>query len=273
MGCSWYSQLLACAFALLCFLCSLFQSTPVDTFNVLSVSIVNSSFVNNRMTSLSEQYRAASGGLSISFHFQTKPNINPLLHISDCHFFNNTVIVNPTLFNEAELVLNEQLYPDRGGGMSIVISEGLANVSVMIEGCIFERNKAEEFGGGLFIAMDSTRANHTVIIEGTEFLQNDAGSEDDGIGGGVAIGFLGRNSVEFSSTVRILDCCFIRNSAATAGGLMVMQSNQQSSSNVIDLARTIFTDNVALSEGSALLFGSLMSIESLQFAYSIITDW
>ena len=127
-----------------------FKAPGLDIYNCLNVNITNTRFISNNVFTFNDRYRADAAGLSIAYHFQESPFSNPTLLIKNCEFKNNHAAVSSDLSDQIDKAINDNLYPARGGGLGIIITEEYANVTVLIEDCLFLENYARTFGGALY---------------------------------------------------------------------------------------------------------------------------
>ena len=132
-------------------ICSNFKSSAVDIYNSLHIEVTNSQFRNNNVSTLNDIFRADAAGLSVAYHFPKVNLTQPTLLVEGCMFEDNIAEINEVLSSQIAQVLNENIYPARGGGMGIIINEFNTNITVNIKGCVFRNNSASVFGGGLYI--------------------------------------------------------------------------------------------------------------------------
>ena len=241
----------------------------MDIFNTLHVSVLNSTFHSNQVTNLSEQYHGNSAGLSIGYHFIHELHQDPDIIISGCTFRDNTNAISQILSDQHERLFEQHLYPARGSGTSIIITENTTNVMVAIEDCLYEQNTAQTAGGGLYIVMDGLNTNHSVMISGCQFINNNST-----LGGGAVIGFFINNLRDIPSIVEFTDCLFADNGAQFAGGLAMFGTHLSSMGDFLRITLSNFTNNTVEREGSAVVLGSLFHLHSQQMVrFSVLTDW
>ena len=123
----------------------------------MNVNITNTRFIANDVSTFNDRYRADAAGLSIAYHFERSPFSNhssssskPTLLIKNCEFNNNHAAVSSDLSDQIDKAINDNLYPARGGGLGIIITEEYTNVTVLIEDCLFLENYARTFGGAFY---------------------------------------------------------------------------------------------------------------------------
>ena len=129
-----------------------FKSPGLDIYNCLNVRITDTRFIANNVSTFNDRYRADAAGLSIAYQFQRRPFSNPTLLIKNCEFNNNHAAVSSDLSDQIDKALNDNSYPARGGGLGIIITEEYANVTVLVEECLFLENYAEAFGGAFYLS-------------------------------------------------------------------------------------------------------------------------
>ena len=104
----------------------------------------------------------------MAYYFQAPPPLDPILSIESTKFINNTAVLPTIVLNDQiEKILNEDVYPARGGGVSLVIINSYANITVLIKDCEFFGNYAGELGGGFYICKSymayKAMAIHTIL--------------------------------------------------------------------------------------------------------------
>ena len=153
--------------------------------------------------------------------------------------------------------------------MGLIITEDNANVSVNIEGCSFEDNLAQSAGGSIYISVNGLNTNHSVWVSDCRFENNTSIA-----GGGLVVAFLSDNSLNIPSIVNIVDSVFVSNRAEFAGGMLMIQTHSFGSGSYLRLIRSNFTMNRVDKEGSAVVFGSLISVHSEQeVLFSVVDNW
>ena len=242
----------------------------MDIFNTLNVSVLNSTFHSNQVTNLNDPFHGDSAGLSIGYHFIHELHQDSNIIISGCTFRDNTDVIPQILINQdIEQLFQNHLYPARGGGTSIIITEDYISVTVVIKDCLYERNTAKTVGGGLYIVIDGLNTNHSVMISGCQFVNNTSS-----VGGGAVIGFLINNLRDIPSMVEFTDCLFADNRAQFAGGMAMLETHFSGTGSFLRITSSNFTNNTVEKEGSAIVFGSLLSVHSQQMVrFSVVTDW
>ena len=136
-----------------------FKAPGLDIYNCLNVRITDSRFIANNVSTFNDRYRADAAGLSIAYHFERSPfsnhsssSSNPTLLIKNCEFNNNHAAVSGDLSDQINKAVNDKSYPARGGGLGIIIIQEYANVTVLIEDCLFLENYAKAFGGAIYLS-------------------------------------------------------------------------------------------------------------------------
>lgn len=236
----------------------------------MEVLVANSSFISNVASTLNEPYHGDSGGLSVGYHYTYHPHKQPTSFITGCIFKNNRADISELVLDQQlEQVFENHQYPARGGGLGLIITEDNANVSVNIERCYFEGNMAQSAGGGVYLSVNGLNTNHSVWVSDCQFDNNTSIA-----GGGFVVAFLSDNSLNIPSIINIVDCVFFSNNAEFAGGMLMIQTHSFGSGSYLRLIRSNFTQNKVDKEGSAVVFGSLISVHSEQTVlFSVVDNW
>ena len=167
----------------------------------------------------SQEYLGHSGGLSISFNYESQIPFYPYVHLSNCTFINNSAAtINPEL---NELVVQKQIFPGRGGGASVILNAVNA-IGVVIEWCYFGENFALGYGGGLYVLANG-QTNHTIVVNNTKFINNKSQR-----GGGLQMGFIDPGTLNKVISILAYNTEFIGNTASYGGGVNFQQSSEPS---------------------------------------------
>ena len=122
----------------------------------------------------------------------------------------------------------------------------------------------------IYKGIDGQGTNHSIFVIDSAFIQNNC----TGGGGGILIGYNNANLNGVPSLVEVRDCLFDRNIADSSGGALVGQAHNLGSGNYAIFRRCNFTMNIGISEGSALVFGSLFNVQARRKFYaSVIDGW
>ena len=132
-----------------------FKSPALDVYNCLDIEVTNSVFNHNNVTAFNNPFRGDSAGLSVGYHFQRIPPTCPILSVRDCEFSQNKAAVSSDESDQINKALNNNTYPARGGGMSMIIIEDYANITANIDNCVFRDNFAAAFGGAAYMSKEN----------------------------------------------------------------------------------------------------------------------
>lgn len=124
----------------------------MDFFNCLNITVVDSIFADNNVSTINDAYRGGAAGLSIGYRFHNQPQAEPNLLIRRCKFMNNHAQVSSDFSDQIDKALNAHTYPARGAALSIIIVEFFARVTAKVEFCVLSDNYAEAFGGAVYIS-------------------------------------------------------------------------------------------------------------------------
>ena len=147
-----------------------------------------------------------------AYNYDKLVTITPFARVTGSTFLNNSV---ETIFDQrfsTTQVLQELIFPGRGGGMAVIVN-GLQPADILIEDCHIEKNYAVSFGGGIYTLLDGL-SEHVITINRTEFIENST----PGSGGGLEIGFRAEGTIEFTNSVLVYDSNFTGNMANYGGG-------------------------------------------------------
>ena len=237
----------------------------MDIFNCQNALVEFSLFLNCTAMQEKEQYRSNSGGLSIAYHTNNTVYFNqsrqPWVHVIDCVFRQNRVLLpGANTQQQINQALNNHYYFGRGGGFGLFLDEYFINIIADIERCWFDENFAQSFGGGLYLYVDGSSTQHALTVRDCNFTRNQAG--DGSFGGGLQVALLIRNSDRQPSRISVIRCNFTENKASFGGGLSTVQLYSQSSGNLISLRDSYFAGNEASDVGSAVMFASLLYVQT-----------
>ena len=250
--------------------CSRYFSEAVfDIYNPEHLLISNCSFGDNRGTGvIEEKYRGNTGALAVGFYEMDDGLNNPTVEVRDSNFTNNSA----SNFRSSNDALGEGILVGRGGGMGVWMGEVRYNITVMITGCLFERNIARAYGGGLYLLHHGNPSHHSGVVEHTQFVSNRAN-----LGAG-ALACIGLGAlVNFHHTTNVRDCV-IRDSHGDAGGGIYFSMNEGGRTNLLVVERTQFIGNHAINDENG--FGAALATDVLQdfhgqesFNVHLFTDW
>ena len=136
-----------------------FKSPALDIYNCLDIEVANSGFYQNNVTAFNNPFRGDSAGLSVGYHFQKTLLTLPILSVRNCEFDQNKAAVSSDESDQINKALNNNTYPARGGGMSMIIIEDYANITANIDNCVFRDNFAAAFGGAAYMGKEDLTAN------------------------------------------------------------------------------------------------------------------
>ena len=260
---------ISCLFFL--FLSREFLSPSVDIKNSLAISINNTSFINNSVTTINDRYRADAAGLSLSYFFSSRPQTPQVfVNVTNCTFKNNVGRVpHQLLSQQISQVLNQQYYPARGGALGIIITERYVNVNGVFEDLNFFNNYAESFGGAVYIGLDGREVAHSLTFSKCSFT----GNVCDGGAGAFLIAYLKNRPDELLSVTVIEDSTFINNTAHTGGGILSLQTRLNGSHDYLVVQRSAFTSNEG-EQGAAIAFASLFNVQTQDTIIpSVVENW
>ena len=253
------------------FLSREFLSPSVDIKNSLTITIFNTSFINNSVTTNNQRFRADAAGLSLSYFFSSRPQTpRVFVNVKNCTFMNNRgKVPSQLLSQQISQVLNQQYYPARGGALGIIITERYVNVTGIFEDINFINNYAESFGGAVYIGLDGREVAHSLNFRKCTFI----GNVCDGGAGAFLIAYLKNRHDEQLSVTTIEDSVFTNNTAHTGGGILSLQTRLNGSHDYLVVQRSTFTRNKG-EQGAAIAFASLFNVQTQDTIIpSIVENW
>jgi len=189
--------------------------------------VTSCEFLNNTAQGIFTDlpYRGNGGGLSIGIH-NVLGNRVPSYTIRDSTFANNTAISNVTNVTDEQsgaMIIEDQIFNGRGGGVAIVLSQG-SPVNITVQTCTFSHNTASSFAGGLYFLPAVPSRGHTYTIEDSTFTSNVASFG----GGGLGIGYISDGAPGAINRCYIRNCTLRGNRGDFGGGLYVVPGEERS---------------------------------------------
>ena len=219
------------------------QFGAVNIYNSPNVIVKNCTFYNNTSDGRhsSRPFQATGGGLSISCINGIYDSVN--ISISECNFTENSAKLPGTLQGQTNRVAFQS---GRGGGVAIFVNTPAA-VNCVVNNSVFVKNIAHEGGGGLFCFIEAQ--NHrTYVLENLLFVDNLASS----ISGALLLSTLNSRSSEAFSSVAVINCTFMENTAVSIGGVSNVYFYNGLANNSVIFRSCVFTNNSAGRYGGAV---------------------
>ena len=194
-----------------------FNKDPVYLFNCPSVSVINSTFINNTSTAryIFRSFEANAAGLSYGWNnllLGTQPSID--VYVYNCTFANNVARGVVRDFDPTTDALETRTFAGRGGGMAIILN-ATSNVTVVIEKTKFKENHANGFGGGFYLLIDGISINQYFYTSHNTFENNTANFG----GAAINVGYLSIIPQSTINEVIIKDSNIIGNQAGLVGAI------------------------------------------------------
>ena len=179
----------------------------INTFG--TVTIINSSFQDNRLLKRSEQIYSYPGGVHIVF---SRNETRTTYTLRNCNFLRNKAPHRFSSYSPSQFKIRKDWKgAGLGGGLGIIFTGQSNGINLSIINSNFTGNKAL-WGGGLHIHCQGSASNNTVIIRKTNFKCNRATQE----GGGINAGFV--QSTPSHNKILVTKCIFNHNHAVNGGG-------------------------------------------------------
>ena len=205
-----------------CTPCRYFVQGAVDVYDCTIVSVLDSIFMHNGPVShtlKSQPFRGNSGGLSIAYNNVTSSGVKLSVFVERCIFINNSALPDLQLQLTSSLAVSSKTFTGRGGALGLLLSNELQHIEVLVRGCQFHGNSAQNFGGGMYVLFD-VDSGHTVTISECYFGINAVPY----FAGGLFTAFIGQGSVSKHSVQIVTDCSFFQNRAMQGGAAVVILS-------------------------------------------------
>ena len=228
-----------------------FNKEPVYLFNCPSVSVINSTFINNTSTAqyLFRPFEANAAGLSYGWNnilLDTQASVD--VHVYNCMFINNIARAVKRNHNPVNDGIQRGVFPGRGGGMAVVLRT-MSNVTVVIEKTKFIGNHANVFGGGLFLLMYGVSINQYFYISNDTFENNTATFG----GAAINVGFVCIIPQFTVNRFIIKDSNIINNQAELGGAIGIGLTYTFGLTNFITINNCNFHSNQAGFFGAAII--------------------
>ena len=242
-----------------------FADAVFDIHNCIHINIDNSRFINNTgHGTVLLPLRGNTGAVSIGYYDNDNFGNDTVLTvlITDCHFINNSAIVNDETFSTSSVAFLRNTFTGRGGGLAFLMNLTVSNMNVNVRRCVFQQNSAVSFGGALYLLFTGKELHHMIRIEDSVFAENIV--ERSGAGA-IQVTF---NQAEVLSgqpmTALMHNCSFISNKAVIAGAIFLFPSLEGAKGNLMVLQNCYFYGNQAFETGAAVV--------ASQFAFFVPKD-
>ena len=150
--------------------------------------------------------------------------------------------------------IDESFSLGRGGGLSVVFREGVANNVVELSSVRLERNTAQ-FGGGLYLALHDNASMNSVGMNDCDLIGNKATqvyyNDHSYSGGGMFVLFLTNKVLSKNNTLSIFSSRFISNEADYGGGFSIEVLNRLNIQLPFESTNNLTFDNCTFSKNSA----------------------
>ena len=239
------------------------------------VSIESAIFRQNRLHSdYFNSYTSVYGGGGVYVMFRNiqeqpySPN-GMIFQFQNCTFENNTA--NTSHYHHLYTNVHGKARKGygRGGGVYVLLSSGLRNVSVSFCDCTFTGNRAF-IGSGLAVRIYGEKSKPTadiqITVKDSNFRTNgcnDNKNKNPGLGGGAHLTFAShlRKSYIFNSHYIIKNVQFMENCAELGGGVNHISGKQLQNFDDDHGSNSIIFDNCSF-EGNAAHVGSAIYLAS-----------
>ncbi len=200
---------------------------PVYIFETELPHIEGCTFINNHAIDTTSEEPVTYGGGVFIYEISGASGLETL--VSDCTFEGNTAVSGGGMafwgsnlaFTLTDSTFKNNQAEEDGGGLAVMG----ADLTVDIDDCTFEENSATMHGGGVFwMAASASSSGPPQTISSTTFIGNTADPEL-GVGGGLAISAWALHQI---TNLTVADCLFEDNSAWIGGGVITLQTGQES---------------------------------------------
>ena len=229
--------------------------TGMAMFDVTGkVEISNSVFQFNKP--LDSEELPGGGGAFIELTCTSNGlNRNTTYNVQNCLFISNIATIKGT-----KLPVSARVHYDQfgyGGGLHFMLSGNSRDSNIIIKDCKFLYNSAI-WGGGLSIVfLDLTKGNQVTITnvyyEGNYLPYSGTENTTATGGGAIRVSLLPKIPIDFSTSITLLNCTFVNNSALFGGGISFELKKEfaKASTTSIYIGNCTWRNNVARL-GSAL---------------------
>ena len=152
------------------------------------------------------------------------------MSILDSIFLNNSALPTEAAQRSPSQLFNQFIFTGRGGALGFFFGNDIGQMNAEVTNCSFENNVALTFGGAAYVVFAAS-SNHTVVIQNCVFRRNRSGFG----AGALFAGFFDTGTSSIYSTVSILDTQFIENSAQQGGSSVVSSPGYQGLGAMISL--------------------------------------
>ena len=196
--------------------CRHFSEAVLDIYNCPSISITDSTFMNNSGTGISRlPFRANTGAVAIGLNNIDTNATDIRFIIQGCDFIGNQATAK-RFFRTPDNAVFNGIYTGRGGGLGVFVNESDHNVECIISDNSFVGNYARSYGGGLFMVAFGNDTHSTFTIMRNNFTDNTAC-----LGGGAIISTFFSTALKGNpNVINITDTAFIGNAAESGGALL-----------------------------------------------------
>ena len=250
-----------------------FADAVFDIHNCIHINIDNSRFINNTgHGTVLLPLRGNTGAVSIGYYDNDNfgNDTVPTVLITDCHFINNSAMVNEETFSTSSVAFQQSTFTGRGGGMAILMNLTIGNMNVTVRRCVFQQNNAVSFGGAVFLLFSGKEMHHMVRIKDSVFAENLV--EQSGAGAIQAF-----NQAEVLSgqpmTVLMHNCRFISNKAVIAGAIFLFPALERPEGNLMVLQNCHFNGNQAFTGAAIVVSQYAFFVAKDKLVNHLITNW
>ena len=240
----------------------------LSIYNSEDVTVQNCTFHNNTSDSYftRKPYQGSAGALSIGYHYviSTKQLNKANIFIINCKFTQNSAVPSARLSITSTEALIFNIFPGRGGAMSILVNINSPLNFVFNDSTILN-NLANTFGGGVYCLTQKGSIYQTFMFANNIFVNNTAP-----IASGLSFINLLNLPIEFVVRNLIYNCTFTDNTALSeVAGAANVYPLYALANNVVIFEHCKFYNNSAPIYGGAVDITSYNFFENTEAAFPV----
>ena len=186
-----------------------------DIFNCASVSITDSTFIDNSGTGISRHpFRANTGAVAIGYSNVPKRYPQVTARVVKCNFTRNRATAADKVRTTSAAFFS-RIFSGRGGGLGVFFDENFYNILLDVHDNHFMENYAKSFGGALYLVTFREGTQNQYNVSKNKFVNNFAP-----LGGGAISNTFFSNGVPDSPHQLLMTDCLFKGNVGQSGGAL-----------------------------------------------------